>query len=618
MSGLFAIAAREIRDRRAVFGLGLALGFAPLTAPLFRAEITDALSIIVTVSLPLLLGVAVGSSVLGHELTDCRLSFFLSRPVPWWSVWGGKFVAAASLSVGAAALATLPLLASRSALSAALPALRHPLLPLTVVALIGATHFAGVAWRARSAWLIVDLACLVAAFLAFREVAGRLLRWGVLLSSGWQYVAIVGGIAFALTVASAAQVAVGRADLHRGHLAQSMVVWGLTLPILGGFWAYAVRLDAARPADLRVAVYGAAASQGNWLWVTGPHRDGVFPVLLIDAVSGASLHAWPWAGSVAFSADGTRAAWIAGMPDADAAELHVAHLDGAQPSFGSQRLGGHFGSEVVLSPSGRRAALADFERLRLVVDVPSGITSPLVDVPFRDLKALLFVTDDRLRTYRADPMGGRVLISDLAFQKHPVSSGGEPESRPAFRTEAIGGFEAGPGGRFWIGPGAERLLVASSDAGAGWQLSLRGADGKALAELASLGPRTDLDAAFLSDGRIAVVVAGTDTRLSIFGSSGQEQARVVVDPRRQGASLAWEPRPGLVAVHLEAANALVHVDTVAGKILRRDTEVRPLSWRRRPAPTGPAGRFFVDAHGNVVALDAETGARTTVLRTGGQ
>ena len=96
----------------------------------------------------------------GRQMTG-RLGFFFSRPLPWWTIWGGKFLAAVLLTLGAGLLAAVPWLASGRGGSlrlASLWDLQGAVAALGwALVLVGAGHAASVAFRSRSAWLLVDL-----------------------------------------------------------------------------------------------------------------------------------------------------------------------------------------------------------------------------------------------------------------------------------------------------------------------------------------------------------------------------------------------------------------------------------------------------------------------------
>ena len=117
MSGLLAITARELRLRWTLLPVALSLGLVPLLAPVLAPVLGFALPApgLVGLVLSLLMGtlaaLLTGASVIGGDLGSRRLGFFFSRPLAWWAIWGGKFLAAVLLTLGAGLLAAVPWLA---------------------------------------------------------------------------------------------------------------------------------------------------------------------------------------------------------------------------------------------------------------------------------------------------------------------------------------------------------------------------------------------------------------------------------------------------------------------------------------------------------------------------
>jgi hypothetical protein len=172
------------------------------------------------------------------DLVGGRDVFFVSGPLARWQTWWGDVLAISLFTLSGVVLAGLFLIVALWT-PQSLGLMRvgdAALLACLVVVALGTGHAAGIAWRSREAgWIGLDLGLFVAAALAVRQVAPRLQPKGNLAGSlaGIVSVRVAAAVAVLLLLAGAAQVALGRTDLHRGHRILSLVFWGL-------FWAVLV------------------------------------------------------------------------------------------------------------------------------------------------------------------------------------------------------------------------------------------------------------------------------------------------------------------------------------------------------------------------------------------
>ena len=115
MNSTMIIARRELSEKRFVFVAAGAFLLLALIVPLMpgvrAGERVGALMLtslgfasIFSIGLAAILG----ATIIGRELSDGRLSFYFSKPVPATSVWWGKLVAAAALIVICFAIIGLP------------------------------------------------------------------------------------------------------------------------------------------------------------------------------------------------------------------------------------------------------------------------------------------------------------------------------------------------------------------------------------------------------------------------------------------------------------------------------------------------------------------------------
>ena len=92
--GLMAIAAREVSERVLLLALAAALAVVPFVAPWLGVGDRPLLGAFLCAVMVVAAAVLTGSSVIARDLAEGRLGFFFARPQPWWSLWGGKMLAA--------------------------------------------------------------------------------------------------------------------------------------------------------------------------------------------------------------------------------------------------------------------------------------------------------------------------------------------------------------------------------------------------------------------------------------------------------------------------------------------------------------------------------------------
>lgn len=254
MRGALAIAAREIAERKLVFFGAFLAGLLPLGLPLLPAFPGDAhharsvamllLATAITAAFPLFFG----ATMLASDISEKRLAFYFSRPLPATSIWAGKLLGAFLISFGCAALASAPvlLLDGEAAFSLATGLSWERSLALAVsgvLLLLLLAHVAASIVRLRSAWIIPDSALAVVFAVAIALSIRRLFLAGFRsLYEPWRSPArslwfLPVALVAILLAASCVQIIDGRTDARRSHGALSATLWGLTAvfaAILGG------------------------------------------------------------------------------------------------------------------------------------------------------------------------------------------------------------------------------------------------------------------------------------------------------------------------------------------------------------------------------------------------
>jgi hypothetical protein len=609
--GLMAIAAREVSERAALLGLAAMLALVPFVAPRFGMD-RPMLGVFLGAVMVFTAALLTGSSVIARDLAEGRLGFFLARPLPWWSIWGGKLLAALVLTFAAGVIVLGP-----SALGGEwrLPAGGRwvTIVAPAILALIGIANALAVAYRARSAWFALDLAMAGAlGWMVVRTAARALMDWGAYpFGPADPLTPALCLLAAAVTIASAAQVAEGRADIRRGHRILSIVVWSLLTPAALAYAAWGAWVGRFGPADLRTVVSAWPSSNGAWIAVAGrtrwPRPETFMPIVLMDPGGQRFLRvgaAFSVRGPV-FSEDTSRAVWIADART-DTPSLMAADLRSNPPSVSRVPLPVPPGSviSVALSADGENVAVVQANQATVF---KLGSAQALAFAPVRAYwwRPIVFTSDGRAHVLsELSPGVLDVLVLDPATRKATttghISTRGYPFER-------------------W-GPGAARVAVVHSQARRPSLTLHDGSTGALIATLVPEGRAGGIALTFLRDGRLAVVEYGRGVVLRVFSTEGAESLSLEITPTFGFAEVA-EVAPGVLAVELPSPGAdagadSVLVDVSARRVIRREHGLKPAAswWFARGAQAVPdAGGLFIDDGGVLVRLDVATGERRVVL-----
>lgn len=612
--GLMAIAAREVSERAALLGVAVFLAVLPFVAPWMGID-RPMLGWFLGVVMVFTSAILTGSSVIARDLAEGRLGFFLARPLPWWSIWGGKMLAALVLTFAAGVIVLGP-----SALGGdwSLPAggWWAMILAPGLVALIGITHALAVAYRARSAWFALDLALAAALGWAVLRTSRTLMNWGafpfepsVLAAALWLLAAVV-------TIAGAAQVAEGRADIRRGHRVLSIVLWSLLTPAVLAYTAWGAWIGRFAPADLRTVVSAWPSSNEAWIAAAGrtrwPRPETFMPIVLMDAAGHRFLRVGgaPSVRGPVFSEDATRAVWVA-EAWTDTPMLMAADLRSSPPSVSRVPLPVPPGSvvSVGLSANGENVAVVQPNQAAVF---KLGSAQALAVAPVRAYwwRPIVFTSDGRAHVLSgtADPLSPGVLdivVLDPATRKATTTGHFSTRGYP---------FER------W-GPGAARVAVVHSQPRRPSLTLQDGATGALIASLVPEGRAGGIAVTFMRDGRLAVVEYGRGVVLRVFSTEGAESLSLEIAPTFGFAQVA-EVAAGVLAIELpfspssRSGSDSVLVDVSAGRVIRREHGVKPAAsqWFARGAREVPgAGGLFIDDGGALVRMDVVTGQRRVVL-----
>jgi len=650
--GFAAVLGRELFERRLLGLVALFLGLAAVTLPLmpgFRpggvaaADAQGGMAFGFALLLTFLMALFLGGSIIASDLTERRLGFYFSRPLPGWAVWGGKFAAALVLIFGAGLLVLLPAILMGGNLSldgiwgvGGVISVSGPELLLTwgaaLLFLLFGAHAASIVLRSRSPWAVLDLVALGAVAGLFWTVVRRMVLEGVLLRLSlarqeerlgivaWMELGFFAAALLSLIAASALQVTRGRTDLRRSHRVLSAGLWGISGLATLVFAGLALWVLAAGPDDLRGVRRVSAAPAGSWIAFSGPAagRPGYSPSFLYDVSSGRSVRArFGLIGydlgesAVLFSADGRRAVWIEydGVPFR--ASVVVFRLDLDRPGAHPVRTSMAFQyppSSLALSADGRRLAAHDRQGRITVNDVDSGRL--LASVLYAGLRPwLAFAGADRVRIYDLPfyEWYGDVGINYVSTRSRGIAELDLASTPP--RVEPTGSIPGEKSIFGWsLSPAGDRGILRTRDL-------LRLCDartGESLAELAD----GKSHGAFLADGRIAVTRTRPAVELRIFSADGRSELRRLRFTGVRNLEVVDQPAPGLLRV----AGLRTGAPRPSWEVWRVDLEtgaaqsqgVRRLAELKPPVIAGP--RFSLRDKDGVIWYDPWSSRGRIVLK----
>ena len=384
----------------------------------------------------------------------------------------------------------------------------------------------------------------------------------------------------------------------------------------------------ATPKDV-IEVYGHTAPNGKWVSISGRlrARGSAEASFLYDTGSGRFIkRPTSGGGSVVFSVDGTRGAWLQEDPGffewKRTGVLRIATLDPSGPATITFDVKTSVWTSLALSPSGRRIAVYDGNVLT-AYDV-SDLSKPrqILAVRKNTSRSFAFVGEDTVR------LSPRPYYPPNRKEIAPPELEIEEISLLSRKSLVTGRIENDALANLRARISADgRYLVEESDK----RLTLH--DGRTGGLLATLSE--DLAAPkmrFLSGDRIVVAgVAEGKGILKIFIEGERTPSRVVELGAARTVVLGGEVAPGHIAVSLSPFRSndersrrawkLAFVDVATGAVSSGPEGLVPLdrySWWFSPvlppAEAGlPASTLFLDASSRLVRLDPATGAQTVLL-----
>lgn len=418
------IARRELAEKKfvlftaaAISPISLLIALLPSWGGIKRADLIATCAGIAAIGFTLSLAVLLGASMIGRDLSEKRLSFYLAKPLSARAIWFGKVVAAAVLLLGCLGILMLPAyLAASDAWSSNWNVNLGSLTALVLVlalALLVVSHTASTMVRSRSPRIAVDAVLAVAAFALGAVLVRTIFRSDALGLSAAFAIGMVGSVVVALFFAGAWQLERGRADRRRNHIELSKFLWTSTAIVLALGAAFVAWVTGATPHSVRGFVETQPAMSGDWMFVESDAalRPGYRAKFLINANDGSWYRYRP-AGRyqlrAAFTADGRHAAYLADTARSSShLDLYTLTLDGKpEPVDTGLAIGTHSGG-LVLSDDGSRLALIEDRNVR-VIDLATKRTIGAARLQ-GDRLQMFFVTNDVLRLYVTEAGGSAAI-----------------------------------------------------------------------------------------------------------------------------------------------------------------------------------------------------------------
>ncbi|MCA1582121.1 MAG: hypothetical protein LC796_12180 [Acidobacteria bacterium] len=629
MKTFFAVARREVVEKKFVFAAAAVASLIPFAVPLVRSmsaasarEARGFAALLFATTVSNGVALALGASIFAGDLANRRSGFYFSRPISAAALWAGKLAAALAIALASVAIILIPtFLADRGlaplrgveggAAGAALAFTGSLLFVLL------AANAASLIVRSRSSIAVADLAALTAIGFAAAAVTARLWRVmpdpplflrTVLLGSGLAVIA-------AFLAGSYRALAAGRTDLYAAHRAFSATAWSL----LGGaavlFAAWAAWVLAAPPSSLDSLSGALPLGSAGWVSLDGRARSARAG-FLYDSRSSRFLRTG--GGPIVASEDGSVAAWVEGETAVQGPwHLRTLRLEdrGAVPA--DPKISFRSRPELFLSSDGDRLGAIDFGLLS-IFEVFSGrsLGSVRIAVPPRDVASARFVGPGTVRIFRSSIAGVTALRPDMQILEYDVAGrtlaqAGATESLPYW-------------GMMLINRAGDRFV--SSRTFAGTRITLRDArTGAVLATLRQGPPLRSTLSRFLSDGRLVLALGDNSASwLEVFSPSGEKERRIEI-----GGSGRLRPGPEVAAGRLavawirdlpggrQAKPVLEIADLDRGTAAPVADGLVPIGdwwWSREgPAPGSEASKLFLDERGEVVRFDPPTGQKKVVL-----
>jgi len=632
MRKVAVVAWREIVEHRAFVWAALAALAVTLFVPLLQGlfgwspgEVREVLTWVMALGFTWLSAILLGASTVSGTVAAGRFGFFMARPLSGAAIWFGKLIGVLAVLLVCELIVVLPvaLLTDPAGILGSLGMMPWFWvgflvgIPLLLVLL---SHAIDTVWRARSAWIVLDLAAL----LLVSSIGWMAIR-PLIVAGAWWAAAVVGlalvsAVAIVILGAGAVQASAGRCDTRRHHRSLSMVAWPGLFVLVCGISGYAFWLAHPRFGDL-VGVEGDLIVQptGEWIGVVAGSTRGRFDVfgdfaLNLKRLEPVRVGIGPrWFGtSMAFSGNGRRAAWTA--PESGGWSLRSGTMDSISKGGEGQAVFMERQPWMALSHRGDRVAVIEGGNL-VVSSLPKGDLVGSVRLPANQrFVGPYFASEDRVRLLAADPKNKvdgppsvQALEFDLAERK----------------MREIGVLaDAGSVISTTIDIARDRILLGTEfDRDRRW----RYLDGRTFSDIPwasekDFGPVVSM----LADGRLVQLVnEDGGSWLEVISADGSVDGTVHLPRKPERLTFGFQPTPSTLVIFVVddewtgnwlQDRKLRLVDLGSGEIRDIANGYLPPRWWNshgavgRPLPVGcPASRVFMGEGSSLHLWDPDTG-----------
>jgi hypothetical protein len=614
MRDALVIAAREFEEKRFVAYAALAFAILPFLVgviPMVNGKSPGStivmMAVVLATGFTIGLGVITGASFIGRDLSDGRMSFYFSRPVGSMSIWFGKLAAGIVLIVGCFGVIAAPARffgpAWRDTWSLTFSQLAGTVLTIAV-ALFLIAHVIGTIARSRSPLIVADFAAAVICGVSIRLLLLPLFRGFAINLINGLLITLAIALVVAIIGGGAWQLARGRTDRRRSHLALSQFLWStmaIALILAAGFVAWVV---SAKPSDLTGAARVSYVTGSPFLAISGQarNRGDYNAAYLIDVVDGSSRNIDARNMAIHFTRDGA-SVMVTRLED-NIADVVVFKHGVAKPIETGLTIPASFAFFV--SDDGNRIATLGNESLS-VFDVAQKRSLISVRGP-ADGKGFyrgIFVNPDLLRLYIQARGGLSIFELDVRA-----------------RTLKLMGSIAATGYlSFALDPDASRMLIHRNDTD---EITLNDARTGAVIKVVASTRNDVLLSRFLRDGRMAIVegppsnatlhlLSSDGTLLREFHfDAGSERLSYLGDDGTRMVLSAWntlDPGPrSITSINLDSG---IVERTERGPFVWAMTSSY---WDSRPPLLPLREVFYGDNPGRIVAWNPATGAKRMIAR----
>ena len=536
MNHAVAIATRELKEQSRLFILAAGLAFVPFLVSILpaarahRADVIGLTGVVIAAALTLGTAIALGASVIGRDLAERRLSFYFSKPVSAAALWSGKAIAGVITSLACLVIIAIPaFLAVGTTWRAGGREMGTLLMMIATpaVVLFFISHALATMVRSRSALVALDLVLAAAAAAALYLVVARIAFAGAIGQAFTLINVVAFAIIAALAVAPIFQLAHGRTDRRRSHVALSRTFWPAVAVILLAAGAYVWWFTTPDLEDIDELELAEALPAGDFSVVSGEvHNRGIYQAsFIVNRRTGEAfrLPSPIWWGAEA-SRDGRTMTWlepVGAFRRNGQFVLSVRNLETGQTRKTDVVVGG---TDYAVSHDGSRVAMLS-GGLLTVYDLATG--RMIASARAGNAAQLYFASPDVVRVHeqgRQRPAAVRIMELDLRSRTYE-QSGLTPASRIYYLTASHDG---------------SRLLIDTNTV-------INARTGETLYTLPQW-TAIEQRARMLPDGSVARTgfVSGM-SRVQVIDGDGQVRADVVL-PRMRYATVVGEAEGGKMLV----------------------------------------------------------------------